>query len=72
MTRVSIYLSLSLSLLGPIIINSDGTTRRIANWDEMSKREQEVTWKRIAARNKKRLEDLKKEAGRDEPDQTNE
>ena len=47
--------------LGPIIINSDGTTRRIANWETLSKHEQETTWRLISARNKKRLEELKKQ-----------
>ena len=45
--------------LGPIIIQSDGSTRRITNWDQMNQKEQDVTWKRIAARNKKRIEELK-------------
>ena len=51
--------TLDFEELGPIIINSDGTTRRIANWDDMTEREQQVTWKRIAARNKRRLEELR-------------
>lgn len=54
--------SLDFEELGPIIINSDGTTRRIANWDDMTAQEQQVTWKRIAARNKRRLEELKSRA----------
>jgi len=28
--------------------------RRIGNWDEMTKGEQEATWRRISARNEKR------------------
>lgn len=40
--------------MGPVIINSDGTTRRIANWDQMTKHEQEVTWRRISKRNEER------------------
>ena len=40
--------------MGPVIINSDGTTRRIANWDAMTKHEQEVTWRRISKRNEER------------------
>jgi len=42
--------------IGPVILNDDCTMRRIDNWDEMTEREQEVTWKRIAARNAKRKE----------------
>jgi len=51
--------SLDFAELGPIIINSDGTTRRIANWDDMSEKEQAKTWERIAKRNKARLEELR-------------
>lgn len=39
---------------GPIILNTDGTTRRIANWDEMTAAEQAVTWRRISKRNEER------------------
>ena len=41
-------------LLGPIILNTDGTTRRIANWDSLSEHEQQVSWKRISKRNEVR------------------
>lgn len=37
----------------------DGTTRRISNWDQLTKHEQDTTWRVIRARNKKRLEELK-------------
>jgi hypothetical protein len=40
--------------MGPIIINMDGTTRRIDNWNEMTKQEQAVSWRRIAKRNEER------------------
>jgi len=51
--------ALKLDDLGPIIINTDGTTRRISNWSEMTKQEQESSWRMISARNKKRIEELK-------------
>eukprot|EP00519_Triparma_laevis_P007311 CAMPEP_0182505364 /NCGR_PEP_ID=MMETSP1321-20130603/19104_1 /TAXON_ID=91990 /ORGANISM="Bolidomonas sp., Strain RCC1657" /LENGTH=100 /DNA_ID=CAMNT_0024710891 /DNA_START=122 /DNA_END=424 /DNA_ORIENTATION=+ len=53
--------SLDFAELGPIIINSDGTTRRIANWDDMTKAEQDKTWERISKRNAKRIKQLKEE-----------
>ena len=53
--------SVPLDSLGPIIVNSDGTTRRIANWAELDPREQAVAKKRIAARNQKRLAGLRAE-----------
>lgn len=39
---------------GPIILNSDGTTRRIANWDTLTEHERQVTWRRISKRNEER------------------
>jgi predicted Fe-S protein YdhL (DUF1289 family) len=53
---------ISMDELGPIIINSDGTMRRIANWNELTKGEQESTFRQISARNKKRIEALKEAA----------
>ena len=44
--------------MGPVIINVDGTTRRIDNWDQMTKHEQEVAWKRISKRNEQRRKAL--------------
>ena len=41
--------------LGPIIINADGTTRRITNWNTLTKGEQESSWRLISKRNKERL-----------------
>lgn len=44
--------------LGPIIINSDGSTRRIGNWDTLTEKEKEVTWRRISKRNEERRQAL--------------
>ncbi len=46
--------------LGPIIINPDGTTRRIGNWENMTETEREVAWRRISQRNKVRIDSLNK------------
>lgn len=51
--------SIQLESMGPIIINPDGTQRRISNWDELSEHEKEVSWRRIKERNKERLKILK-------------
>jgi hypothetical protein len=48
--------------LGPIIVNSDGTTRRITNWSTMTDAEQAVTLRRIGKRNQERMADLKRDA----------
>jgi hypothetical protein len=44
--------------LGPIIINSDGSTSRISNWDTMTETEQQKTLKLIARRNQIRRDNL--------------
>ncbi|KAI0758791.1 hypothetical protein C8Q74DRAFT_1209055 [Fomes fomentarius] len=41
--------------LGPIVVNSDGTLSRIANWDSMTPIEKERTLRVLVARNKVRL-----------------
>jgi hypothetical protein len=39
---------------GPVILNSDGSMRRIENWDQLTEKEKEVTWRRISKRNEER------------------
>ena len=51
--------SVPLTDMGPVIINKDGTTRRISNWKILNKHEQERTWVRIKKRNTERLAVLK-------------
>ena len=51
--------AIAMEHLGPIIINADGTTRRIANWDSLSSGEKESSWRIIKARNEKRLAKLR-------------
>jgi len=53
--------TLKLDFLGPIIINTDGTTKRIANWDALSEKEKEVSWRRIGKRNEERKKILSQE-----------
>lgn len=40
-------------------VNENGTLSRITNWDALSEREREVAKRRIAKRNKERLDALK-------------
>lgn len=47
--------------MGPIILNTDGTTRRIENWDNLTEKEKEVTWRRISKRNEERRQMLLKQ-----------
>ncbi|TFK97857.1 hypothetical protein BDV98DRAFT_573906 [Pterulicium gracile] len=42
--------------LGPLVVNSDGTLSRISNWQNMSKAEQDRTFRVLAKRNQLRLE----------------
>ena len=52
--RINLGETIRFEEMGPIILNTDGTTRRIENWDQMTKKEQEVTWRRISKRNEER------------------
>ncbi len=52
--------AVALNDLGPIILNSDGTMSRIPNWSTLTDIEQKKTLRLIAARNKKRAEELKR------------
>lgn len=47
--------------LGPLVINKDGTTGRITNWQQMTEEEKQRTLRIITARNRKRLQALKEE-----------
>lgn len=42
--------------LGPVVVNSDCSVRRISNWKEMLPHEKDATQRRVAARNTERLE----------------
>ncbi len=52
--RIRLGDTISFEEMGPVIINADGSTRRIDNWDKMTKHEQEVAWRRISKRNEAR------------------
>ena len=51
-------LNIQLSELGAIIINSDGTMSKIANWHELTTQEQVKALRVIAKRNARRKMDL--------------
>lgn len=56
--------SLDLSaVLGPIVINADGSTSRIANWPDLTPAEQERTKRRIVERNRRRLKEIRGKSG---------
>lgn len=60
--------SIRFEEMGPVIINADGTTRRIDNWDQMTKKEQEVAWRRISKRNEQRRKALLEQQQQQEMD----
>jgi hypothetical protein len=64
--------SLKLDHLGPIILNTDGTTRRINNWDILTEHEREVTWRRIKKRNGERRKILEEQQKKQEEEQQKE
>jgi hypothetical protein len=51
--------TMPLSHMGPMIINKDGTARRIANWNLLTKKEKIRTWARVSERNIERVAALK-------------
>ena len=48
-----------------IVINRDGTMRRINNWAELSENEKVSTWRVIAERNRRRIEALQIQNGKE-------
>ncbi|KAL7552524.1 hypothetical protein ACHAWF_016424 [Thalassiosira exigua] len=60
--------SIRFEEMGPVIINADGTTRRIDNWDSMTEKEREVAWRRISKRNEERRRALLEQQQQKEAD----
>jgi hypothetical protein len=56
--KIKLGETISFEELGPVIINADGTTRRIDNWDQMTDGERQVAWRRISQRNEERRRKL--------------
>ena len=56
--RIKLGETIRFEEMGPIILNTDGTTRRIANWDTLTEGEKKVTWRRISKRNEERRKRL--------------
>ena len=50
---------IKLDHLGPMIVNSDGTISRIANWQNMTQLEKDRSLRLLAKRNNARIENLK-------------
>lgn len=46
--------------LGPLVVNRDGSTGRVANWAEMTEAERATTLKLLSKRNRQRLDGLSK------------
>eukprot|EP01064_Diplonema_japonicum_P034180 TRINITY_DN7000_c0_g2_i1.p1 TRINITY_DN7000_c0_g2~~TRINITY_DN7000_c0_g2_i1.p1 ORF type:complete len:113 (+),score=27.08 TRINITY_DN7000_c0_g2_i1:47-385(+) len=57
-----------LDHIGPLVINKDGSTRRVTNWEAMTEQEREVAYKRITERNRERIKNLKEKLEREKPD----
>ncbi|KAJ7583785.1 hypothetical protein C8J56DRAFT_951792, partial [Mycena floridula] len=53
--QVEIGSVVKLDVLGPMVVNSDGTLSRIANWANLTDAEKERTVRVLSARNKIRL-----------------
>ncbi|KAF8646262.1 hypothetical protein AX16_007302 [Volvariella volvacea WC 439] len=66
--------SITLDELGPMVVNSDGTLSRIANWGEMTDIEKRRTLRVLVARNQIRLrnEEQKQNSNPSAPDASGE
>ena len=51
----------ALDHLGPLIVNADGSLRRIANWAALSEGERVVALRRVSQRNRERLAALEQQ-----------
>ncbi|KAK0478729.1 hypothetical protein IW261DRAFT_1337004, partial [Armillaria novae-zelandiae] len=51
-TQVGFGSTVKLDDLGPMVVNSDGTLSRVANWAYMTEKEKETTSRVLSARNK--------------------
>ena len=49
---------MKLDHMGPLVIQKDGTHKRVTNWHKMTKGEQEAAYDRITRRNRERLDSL--------------
>lgn len=58
--------TISLDVLGPVVVNEDGTLARIANWHAMTDEERRTTQRVLSARNNARLARLR--AAKAEPE----
>lgn len=58
--------TIAMDAMGPVVVNEDGSLSRIANWPMLTDREKEVTQRRIAKRNKERLDRLREAAKENE------
>jgi len=58
--------SVKLDELGPMVVNTDGTLSRIANWMQMTDMERERTLRLLSARNKLRLANEEKKQREDD------
>ena len=52
--------AVKLDHLGPIVVNTDGSLSRIANWEQMTEIERKNTLRIVSKRNKLRMEALQK------------
>ncbi|EKM53624.1 uncharacterized protein PHACADRAFT_260076 [Phanerochaete carnosa HHB-10118-sp] len=57
--KLEVGSQMKFDALGPLVVNSDGTLSRIANWPNMTSLERERTIRVLTARNQIRLADQK-------------
>ncbi|KAF7542192.1 hypothetical protein G7Z17_g11802 [Cylindrodendrum hubeiense] len=58
-TTLRVGESLRLDALGPLVVNTDGSMARVANWPGMTEMEREATLRVLGKRNQQRLKALR-------------
>ncbi|EMD32709.1 hypothetical protein CERSUDRAFT_118459 [Gelatoporia subvermispora B] len=59
-TKLAVGTEVKLDALGPMVVNSDGTISRIANWQNLTDLEKERTMRVLVARNRVRIANQEK------------
>eukprot|EP00592_Proboscia_alata_P008497 CAMPEP_0194362010 /NCGR_PEP_ID=MMETSP0174-20130528/9671_1 /TAXON_ID=216777 /ORGANISM="Proboscia alata, Strain PI-D3" /LENGTH=111 /DNA_ID=CAMNT_0039134569 /DNA_START=87 /DNA_END=422 /DNA_ORIENTATION=- len=67
--KIKLGESIAIESIGPVIINADGSTRRIQKWDTLTKGEEDTAWRRISKRNEQRRAILMKQNEKEEEQQ---
>lgn len=58
-TKITLNETTKLDVLGPVVVNVDGSLGRITNWFELTDHERKIFLKKVVKRNNERLQALR-------------